>query len=228
MSFTICIRYVHDHTTILAIIVLLLYHISFGFGWQATPWLYPIELNGQGTRTKAVALSTATNWLMSFIVVEVTPVSIESETFGWAFFIIWTVLNCVFGVAVAAFYFDIKGEVLEGIDLYDWDDYSVMGWGRKPHIRMRARASEQSGYSCTGCDGVNLLAEGVRKHSVHKLMTKGAEVRDMAAVEAKGLPAIMEGYVMGDNNGSGSGSGQRDTPSSEVDPLDTSRGGEGV
>lgn len=45
-------------------------------------------------RTKGVALATASNWISNYIVVQITPLGIDSM--GWKFYIIWAVFNAAF------------------------------------------------------------------------------------------------------------------------------------
>ncbi|KAJ6008674.1 Major facilitator superfamily domain general substrate transporter [Penicillium canescens] len=51
------------------------YHIAFGMGMLRVPWLYPIEINSLPMRTKGAAVSTATNWITNFVIVEITPIA---------------------------------------------------------------------------------------------------------------------------------------------------------
>ena len=90
-----------------------IYYIGFGLGMLGIPWLYPTEINSLPMRTKASAIATvskltgithrlrlwltldqATDWLTTFIVVEITPIGLQ--TLGWKFYIIFTVLNTAF------------------------------------------------------------------------------------------------------------------------------------
>lgn len=58
------------------------------------PAVYPTEINSLSMRTKGAALGTATNWIVNFLVVEITPIGINS--IHWQFYIIWTVFNFSF------------------------------------------------------------------------------------------------------------------------------------
>ena len=55
-----------------------LYYVFFGIGFQGVPWLYPTEINGLAMRAKGAALGTATNWIFNFMVVEITPIGIQT------------------------------------------------------------------------------------------------------------------------------------------------------
>ena len=67
-------------------------------------------------RTKGAALGTATNWALNFMVVEITPIGIQ--TLGWRFYIIWTVLNFAFVPTIYLFYPETSNRTLEDIDRY--------------------------------------------------------------------------------------------------------------
>ncbi|KAL5050238.1 hypothetical protein BDW71DRAFT_194610 [Aspergillus fruticulosus] len=77
-----------------ASVVLFLYHVAFGVGMLGGPWLYPTGINSLHMRTKGAAVATATNWIINFAIVEITPIGIQR--IGWRFWVVWTVLNAVF------------------------------------------------------------------------------------------------------------------------------------
>jgi len=93
-----------------------LYYIFFGIGFQGVPWLYPTEINSLSMRTKGAALGTATNWIVNFMVVEITPIGIQS--LHWKFYIIWTVFNFSFVPLVYFFYPETSDRTLEDIDRF--------------------------------------------------------------------------------------------------------------
>jgi len=109
--------YMHRHEVASASVAFFfLYYVFFGIGFQGVPWLYPAEINGLAMRNKGAALGTATNWLSNFIVVEITPIGIQ--TLGWRFYIIWTVFNLSFVPLVYFLYPETAGRTLEDIDSY--------------------------------------------------------------------------------------------------------------
>ena len=93
-----------------------LYYIFFGIGFQGVPWLYPTEVNSLSMRTKGAALGTATNWIVNFMVVEITPIGIQS--LHWKFYVIWTVFNFSFVPIVYFFYPETSDRTLEDIDRF--------------------------------------------------------------------------------------------------------------
>ncbi|KAI8633194.1 general substrate transporter [Xylariaceae sp. FL1651] len=117
---TLCIRYNEDPSTGVkaneqwakaSIAFFFLYYIFFGIGWQGVPWLYPTEINSLSMRTKGAALGTATNWIINFLVVEITPIGISS--IHWKFYIIWTVFNAAFVPIVYFLYPETAGRTRE-------------------------------------------------------------------------------------------------------------------
>ncbi|KAJ5599592.1 Major facilitator superfamily domain general substrate transporter [Penicillium hetheringtonii] len=93
-----------------------LFHIAFGMGMLGVPWLYPTEINSLPMRTKGAAVSTATNWITNFAIVEITPIGIQS--IGWKFWIVWTVLNAVFLPVIYFLYPETAHRALEDMDAY--------------------------------------------------------------------------------------------------------------
>lgn len=63
---------------IVAIVMLFLFNFFFAVGLLAIPWLLPAEYAPLAIRTRAAALATASNWIFTFLVVEITPISINS------------------------------------------------------------------------------------------------------------------------------------------------------
>ncbi|KAI9759703.1 MAG: hypothetical protein M4579_002180 [Chaenotheca gracillima] len=109
-----------------------LYYIFFGIGWQGVPWLYPTEINSLHMRTKGAALGTASNWGFNYMVVQITPIGIE--TLDWKFYIIWTVFNASFVPIVYLFYPETAGRRLEDIDRLYREDHSIWVFKNKEAI----------------------------------------------------------------------------------------------
>ncbi|EYE92302.1 uncharacterized protein EURHEDRAFT_517850 [Aspergillus ruber CBS 135680] len=61
---------------IVATVMLFLFNFFFGIGLLGVAWLLPAEYAPLAVRTRSAALATATNWIFTFLVVEITPVSI--------------------------------------------------------------------------------------------------------------------------------------------------------
>ncbi|KAM3075265.1 hypothetical protein ACMFMG_007291 [Clarireedia jacksonii] len=144
-----------------AVAFFFIYYLFFGFGWQGVPWLYPTEINSLSMRTKGAALGTATNWIFNFMVVEITPIGIES--LQWRFYIIWTVFNAVFVPVVYLFYPETSDRTLEDIDRLFRENNSIIvcnqpdAISRKRPVRYfeseRGVGSDLSEGKSSGLDG---------------------------------------------------------------------------
>lgn len=99
---------------IVAIVMLFLFNFFFAVGLLAIPWLLPAEYAPLAIRTRAAALATASNWIFTFLVVEITPVSINS--IGWRTYVYFGVFNAFFIPLIYFFYPETRGLSLENID----------------------------------------------------------------------------------------------------------------
>lgn len=85
----------HAHAaSIAACAMLFLFEGCFTLGFQATVWVYPTEILPLRLRQKGSAISTAVNWLCSFLLVELTPVLLAR--LGWGAYVVFAVLNVSF------------------------------------------------------------------------------------------------------------------------------------
>ncbi|EME44677.1 hypothetical protein DOTSEDRAFT_24674 [Dothistroma septosporum NZE10] len=97
-----------------AVVMLFLFNFFFAVGLLAIPWLLPAEYAPLAIRTRAAALSSASNWIFTFLVVEITPVSISS--IGWKTYVYFAVFNACFLPLIYLFYPETKNLSLEQID----------------------------------------------------------------------------------------------------------------
>ncbi|KAK9455016.1 general substrate transporter [Dipodascopsis uninucleata] len=105
-----------DHSLgIVAIFFFFLFFSFFAVGCLGVPWLYPTEINTLELRTKGAAIATATNWIMNYMVVQVTPPGVAN--LGWRFWIVWIVISGSFVVVTFLFYPETSHRTLEDIDL---------------------------------------------------------------------------------------------------------------
>jgi MFS family permease len=79
---------------IAAVSMLFLFNFFFAIGLLAIPWLLPAQYAPLAIRTNSAALSTASNWIFTFLVVEITPISINS--IGWKTYIYFAIFNACF------------------------------------------------------------------------------------------------------------------------------------
>ncbi|OAA56308.1 General substrate transporter [Niveomyces insectorum RCEF 264] len=91
-----------------------LYEALFGIGWLAIPWLYPAEIMPLRHRTHSTAIATASDWIFNYMIVQLTPIMIHN--ISWKSYMIFFVLNFVFGVVIWLFYPETTGKTLEELD----------------------------------------------------------------------------------------------------------------
>ena len=72
-------------------VMLFLFEGAFTIGFQATVWVYPSEILPLRLRQKGSSISTASNWICNFLIVQITPPAIENV--GWRTYIIFAILN---------------------------------------------------------------------------------------------------------------------------------------
>ena len=94
---------------------LFLFIAFFGATWLPLPWLYPAELNSMAVRTQANAISTMTNWLSNFLVVQVLPTMTAS--IGAYTFLLFALANVIFLPFIYLFYPETSGRTLEELDV---------------------------------------------------------------------------------------------------------------
>ncbi|KAK3179096.1 hypothetical protein OEA41_001235 [Lepraria neglecta] len=99
---------------IVATVFITFYFLAFGFGWVATPWLYPAEINSLGMRTKDAALATACDWLFNYFVIQTTPIGIHY--LKWGLYLVYAILNACFVPFIYYFIVETAGKSLEQID----------------------------------------------------------------------------------------------------------------
>lgn len=88
--------------------------------------LVPAEYAPLAIRTRAAALATASNWIFTFLVVEITPVSISN--IGWRTYVYFSVFNFCFLPLIYFVYPETKGLSLEDIDKIFIGEKVYMHW----------------------------------------------------------------------------------------------------
>lgn len=77
-------------------------------------WCYPSEILPLRIRQRGSALAVVWQWLITFLVVEITPVGIQN--IGWKLYIVFCILNWASIVVVWFWYPETSGKTLESID----------------------------------------------------------------------------------------------------------------
>jgi hypothetical protein len=65
-------------------------------------------------RQRGSSVSTASNWICNFLIVQITPPAIQN--IGWKTYIIFAILNAVWVPIIFVFYPETKGLELEDVD----------------------------------------------------------------------------------------------------------------
>ncbi|RYP25579.1 hypothetical protein DL768_011456 [Monosporascus sp. mg162] len=111
---------------LVAIVMLFLFNFFFAVGLLAIPWLLPAEYAPLAIRTRAAALATASNWIFTFLVVEITPVSIQN--IGWRTYVYFCVFNAFFLPLIYFFYPETRNLSLEQIDKLFEGEKVMLHW----------------------------------------------------------------------------------------------------
>lgn len=109
-----------------AIFGFFLYMAAFGATILPLPWLYPAELSPTRTRAKANAVSTCSNWLFNWLIVQIVPPM--TATIFWRTYLFFAVMNA-WGLPVMYFFYpETKGRSLEEIDMIFEKGYVENMW----------------------------------------------------------------------------------------------------
>jgi hypothetical protein len=96
-----------------AAVGLFTYIAFFGATWLPLPWLYPAEVNPIKTRAKANAISTCTNWIFNFAIVMITPVMLNS--ISWGTYLFFACLNASFIPVIYFFVSHLSFDLLRSV-----------------------------------------------------------------------------------------------------------------
>ncbi|KAK8119236.1 uncharacterized protein PG998_003862 [Apiospora kogelbergensis] len=111
---------------IVASVMLFAFNFFFAVGLLAIPWLLPAEYAPLAIRQRAAALASASNWIFTFLVVEITPVSIQN--IGWRTYVYFCVFNFCFLPLIYLFYPETRNLSLEQIDKLFTGEKVLLHW----------------------------------------------------------------------------------------------------
>lgn len=114
---------------IVAVSFFFVFFASFAMGVLGVPWLYPTEINALAFRAKGASLAMATNWIMNYMVAQVTPPGIEN--LGYRFWIIWAIICASFIPTTFFFYPETANRSLEDIDRFFEENHNVFVFRNK-------------------------------------------------------------------------------------------------
>jgi sugar porter (SP) family MFS transporter len=123
--------------------MLFIFEGAFTIGFQATVWVYPSEILPLRLRQRGSSVSTACNWIMNYMIVQITPPAINN--IGYKTYIIFAVLNACWVPIIFFFFPETKGLELEDVDrLFAKDSDAIDGLG------MRGGSNEASSEKLEG------------------------------------------------------------------------------
>jgi MFS family permease len=114
---------------IVAVSFFFVFFASFAMGVLGVPWLYPTEVNALAFRAKGASLAMASNWIMNYMVAQVTPPGIAN--LGYKFWIIWAVICFSFIPITYLFYPETANRSLEDIDRFFFDNPNIFVFNNK-------------------------------------------------------------------------------------------------
>lgn len=89
-------------STIAFLIVMYICVAVYSCTWGTLGWIYPAELYSQGVRAKALGISTASNWLFTYAVLQLTPIMLQN--IYWRTYVLFSVM-CIIIAIIVHFYF---------------------------------------------------------------------------------------------------------------------------
>ncbi|KAI9279697.1 general substrate transporter [Umbelopsis sp. AD052] len=98
-----------------AIVMMYFFTICFSSSWGPCGWIYPAEIFPNRARAKGTGLSTAANYLMNFVIGEITPIMLSRITFWTYIFFCLTNFACV--IILYFFYPETRGLSLEQMEV---------------------------------------------------------------------------------------------------------------
>ncbi|QLI73271.1 Sugar transporter STL1 [Metarhizium brunneum] len=114
---------------VVAVSFFFVFFACFAMGVLGVPWLYPTEINALAFRSQGASLAMATNWIMNYMVAQITPPGIEN--LGYKFWIIWAVICASFVPTTYFFYPETANRSLEDIDRFFADNPGIFVFRNK-------------------------------------------------------------------------------------------------
>lgn len=118
----------------------------------------PAEYAPLAIRSKAAALATASNWIFTFLVVEITPISIAN--IQWRTYVYFSVFNFCFIPLVYFFYPETRNLSLEQIDKLFTGDKVMLHW--TPSMGSVGDLVSSSGLRRRHSSAADKLSDGVQ------------------------------------------------------------------
>ncbi|ETI24591.1 hypothetical protein G647_03960 [Cladophialophora carrionii CBS 160.54] len=103
-----------DSSNNLALAMLILFQITFGMSWNATPWIYAPEITPLQLRHVGSAVGPFSEWLCTFVIVQMTPTAVEHT--GWKIYLLFVIMTALSIPYVYFFLPETTKMTLEEID----------------------------------------------------------------------------------------------------------------
>ncbi|KAJ0106901.1 MFS quinate transporter [Diaporthe amygdali] len=148
---------------IFAIICVYLFVVFFSFGWGPIPYVLSSECSPNHVRSLIMAASLMTQWLFNFVIAKLTPIMLDSITYGT--FLLFGAC-CILALLYAVFFVpETKGVPLESINLLFKDN--IIAGATKDTIPRFSRARKMQAHHLTseertGVDGGKVLDDEER------------------------------------------------------------------
>ncbi|QIW94534.1 hypothetical protein AMS68_000052 [Peltaster fructicola] len=97
-----------------ATVFVFVYNTFFALGWLGVTWLYPSEITPLRIRAQANGLSTSSNWIFNYAVVQLSPIMINTIT--WKTYFVFFCFNVAFIPIVYYAFPESNGYKLEKLD----------------------------------------------------------------------------------------------------------------
>ncbi|KAJ9609535.1 hypothetical protein H2200_005862 [Cladophialophora chaetospira] len=117
----------------LALAMLVLFQITVGMTWCTVPWIYAPEITPLRIRHIGAAIGPFSEWLCTFIIVQITPTAVEHT--GWKVFLLFILLQ---GLSIPWVYFFVPETARKTLEEIDY--IFVKGEARN---RLQDRMHEQ-------------------------------------------------------------------------------------
>ncbi|KAK9470705.1 general substrate transporter [Dipodascopsis tothii] len=112
-----------------------IYCINFAYSWAPIGWVIPSEIFSLGIRSKAISITTSSTWMCNFIIGLVTPMMLDTLTWGtYIFFAVFCLLAFLFTLFIIP---ETRQRSLEDMDAVFGDDSAQRDKQRLAQINAR-------------------------------------------------------------------------------------------